>query len=91
MIPRWLVLESTNILCLLIPYSPKNQPIYEERTSSTGLTSLLMYFRHCDLASDGFNLVALSYGAGSCSAAISAACHSLKDDCTDTVALGELM
>lgn len=50
-----------------------------------------MNLRYCDLASDGFNLVVLSYGAGSCSAAISAACHSPKDDCIDTLALGELM
>jgi hypothetical protein len=98
MILHWLVSEGLYYV-LMIPYDFDDQPIYEERISSVGNTSVPILFA-IGLGSFMISiLVALSFRrlkskmplAGSCSAAISAACHPPKDDCTDTAALGELM
>lgn len=97
MILHWLVSESIYYV-LLIPYDG-DQRVWEKRTSCLGLTALPMLLAVVVGFLMIFLLVALAFRrfkstmplAGSCSAAISAACHPPKDDCTDTAALGELM
>jgi len=93
---HWLVSQSFHYI-LLIPYDLHDQPDFEMRIRSPEFSTLPMLLAVligkvilCFLAFRRFKSMMLPL-AGSCSTAISAACHPPKDDCTDTAALGPLM
>lgn len=98
MILHWLVSESI-FYVVFTPYDWNDQPVYNRTYTSLALSplpiilALIVGFLMVSI------LIALSFRrlksriplAGSCSAAISAACHPPTDDYTDTAALRELI
>ncbi|KAE8418405.1 hypothetical protein BDV36DRAFT_308758 [Aspergillus pseudocaelatus] len=83
---------------LMIPYGTDGQPLYGNKVSSVGASALPVFiaalvgvFLFLFLLSLAFRRLKSTIPlAGSCSAAISAACHPPEDVCTATVAHGEL-
>lgn len=92
---HWLISQSI-FYVLVIPYNLQNQPNYKARTSALGYSPLPIFL---SLLVGGL-MMCILFGvackrlksdmplAGSCSAAISAACHPPKDEDLDTAALG---
>lgn len=83
---------------LMIPYGTDDQSLYGNKISSVGasalplfIASLVGFFLFLFLLSLAFRRFKSTIPlAGSCSAAISAACHPPEDVCTATAAHGEL-
>ncbi|QMW31780.1 hypothetical protein G4B84_007161, partial [Aspergillus flavus NRRL3357] len=98
MVIHWFVSQALYYV-LLIPYSPDDQPLYGEKFSSLGASVLPMFIAGLVGLVLFILLLCLAFRrlkstillAGSCSAAISAACHPPEDVCNATAAHGELL
>ncbi|KAJ5914828.1 hypothetical protein N7504_003711 [Penicillium tannophilum] len=95
---HWLVSQGYYYV-LMIPYGADDQPLYEKKISSLGVSSLPIFLAAVIGFIAGMLLLSLAFRrlksliplAGTCSAAISAACHPPEDVCTATAAHGELI
>lgn len=98
MIIHWFVSQGWYFV-LLIPYDSNDKLLYQSTNSLVGFAPLPIIFAAAIGLAMGILLVGLAFRrfksaiplAGSCSAAISAACHPPEDVCTDTAALGDLI
>lgn len=95
---HWLVSQGYYYV-LMIPYGADDQPLYEKKISSLGFSPLPILITAVIGFIVGMLLLSLAFRrlksliplAGTCSAAISAACHPPEDVCTATAAHGELI
>ncbi|KAJ9491773.1 hypothetical protein VN97_g1492 [Penicillium thymicola] len=95
---HWLVSQGVYFL-LVIPYTADGNPMYAEKKSTPTYSYMPLIIAGALLGLLGIMIVGVSFRrlksaiplAGTCSAAISAACHLPENVCTNTVAHGELM
>lgn len=95
---HWLVSQGIYFL-LVIPYAADGNPMYAEKKSTPTYSYMPLICAGSLLGLLGIMIVGVSFRrlksaiplAGTCSAAISAACHPPENVCTNTVAHGELM
>ena len=95
---HWLVSQGVYFL-LVIPYNTDGNPMYAEKKSTPTYSYMPLIIAGALLGVLGIMIVGMSFRrlksaiplAGTCSAAISAACHLPENVGTNTVAHGELM
>ncbi|KAJ5400939.1 hypothetical protein N7465_011428 [Penicillium sp. CMV-2018d] len=95
---HWLVSQGIYFL-MVIPYAADGNPMYAQKKSTPTYSYMPLICAGSLLGLLGIMIVGVSFRrlksaiplAGTCSAAISAACHPPENVCTNTVAHGELM